>query len=1017
MTAQGRCSPSRTGRTPSAARGESRTWADSITKVDEGDLAASGDAPLLAEGGGQAGLGGEETHGTVSVMADPLGPGLWEELLTEGLAADLAGLDPLLRAQFARLTDADAADRLSRHVAGVLARLIDAQPETERRDNGVAFARALITRLGELVDARRDPGRERPVVDAQVLQAILRPLPTGDLPVIERPLTPILDTTLLTNSRGEPAMAHELRAEIASADSIDVVMAFVRRSGILPLMDGLRRHAQAGRRLRVLTTTYTGTTEARALDDLRDLGAEVRVSYDETSTRLHAKAWVFHRAPSTTTAYIGSSNLTHTAQHSGLEWNVRVASARNPDVVAKMTAVFDSYWENGDFVDYDPDEFARRTQSDRDGPALLLSPVGIELRPFQEGLLERIDLARHQGHHRNLLVAATGTGKTVMAAVDYARLRGRLPRARLLFVAHREELLTQARATFAHAVRDAAFGELWVRGKRPVRFDHVFASVQTLSGADLGHLDPDHFDVVVIDEFHHAAALTYRALLDRLAPAELLGLTATPDRADGLDVLGNFDGRIAAELRLWDAIDAAYLAPFSYYGIHDGVDLQAVPWVRGRGYDAAALTGVLTADHAWAHLVIEQVRQKVTDPRRMRALGFCVSVAHARFMAERFAAAGIPAVAVWGETPFVDRQTALNDLTAGRVAVVFTVDLFNEGIDVPDVDTLLLLRPTDSGTLFLQQLGRGLRRSPGKATCTVLDFVSLHRTEFRYDRRFGALLGTSSRSEIEREIQGGFPYLPAGTSIELDPVAREIVLRSIRDALPSTWRTKVAELAGLGDVDLAAFLDRSGLDLPDVYPNQRSWSELRRTAGLSAAPAGPDEVPLLRAVGRLTHVDDLERITSWTRWLASAVPPDVTALDERDRRLVRMLIGSLSQLPVASSLEEGVAQVWAHPQVRSELGELLGVLGGRIAHLDHPLGIPGVPLRVHARYTRTEILRSGSGPGCDRRHGRKGCAGCPTCRLTCWPSRWTSPPARSRRQPGTGTTPSAPSSSTGRARV
>jgi hypothetical protein len=217
----------------------------------------------------------------------------------------------------------------------------------------------------------------------------------------------------------------------------------------------------------VLTTTYTNSTEARALEDLVARGADVRVSYDTTNTRLHAKAWIFHRAASTTTAYVGSSNLTHTAQQTGLEWNVRLSAARNPDVIAKMAAVFESYWESNDFVRYDRDEFRRRTLVDDSEDFLRISPVGIELRPYQEALLERVALARHQGHHRNLLVAATGTGKTVMAAVDYARLRPTLARSRLLFVAHREEILTQSQATFAHALRDGAFGELWVRGGPP----------------------------------------------------------------------------------------------------------------------------------------------------------------------------------------------------------------------------------------------------------------------------------------------------------------------------------------------------------------------------------------------------------------------------------------------------------------------------------------------------------------------------------------------------------------------
>lgn len=896
-------------------------------------------------------------------MADAAG--LYETLLTDALAASLIDLDDRLDAQRHTLRSAEAADRIALHLSRVIERTIATLDEKDRAQAGAEVARQLIRRLDELV-AKADVLGDAPIPTAEILEAILGRNLDGSTKAIEKPMIPLLDTTLLTNAPGEPRVGKQIETEIGSADRIDLLMAFIRRSGIQPMLDALRRHCDERGLdelppLRVLTTTYTDSTERAALDLLAGLGADVRVSYDTSTTRLHAKAWLFHRLSGFSTAYVGSSNLTHSAQVTGLEWNVRVSGARNPDVIAKIAAVFDAYWESGDFRAYDPAEFDLETQREAKGPAFLLSPIEIRPEPFQERLLEQIAVARQAGHHRNLLVSATGTGKTVMAAVDFARLRTTLGRARLLFVAHRKELLQQSLNTFKHALRDPAFGELWVGGARPTQFEHVFASIQSLAAADLDDLAPDHFDVVIVDEFHHTAAPTYQRLLDHVRPVELLGLTATPERSDGLPLLHWFDDRIAAELRLWDAIDQHRLTPFAYYGIHDGLDLRDVPWKRGRGYDVEGLTNVYTANDAWARQVIAQLAGHVSDVADVRALGFCVSVDHARFMARVFRDAGIAAVAVSADTPADERQAALTDLADGRINVMFSVDLFNEGVDIPLVDTLLLLRPTDSPTLFLQQLGRGLRRAHGKTVCTVLDFVGHHRREFRLDRRFRALLG-GTRSDLRDQVQAGFPFLPAGCHMELDPVAEAEVLRSIRESVPSQWRAKVDELRSLvtagHEVSLRSYLDQGGMELDDVYIGNHSWSGLCRDAGVATEHAGPNETELERAVGRLLHIDDTVRIDTYLELLASPTAPTVAGLGERERRLARMLVASLADraLPKTADLQTGLDLVWQHPQMRHELGELLPILRDGVDHVHLGLADPAVPLQVHGRYTRREIL-------------------------------------------------------------
>lgn len=858
------------------------------------------------------------------------------------------------------LRSAEAADRLAFHVASAVEKAIDMFPEKERAQVGAEITGRLLrllateTAMPAFVDLE-------PALPPQVLRAVLGTLPDGSLERINAPLIPLLDTTLLTNARGEPSLSHQLQTEVASADRIDVIMAFVRRSGIVPLREQLRRHCESGRAVRLITTTYTGSTELEALELLREIGVQVRISYDTTGTRLHAKSWLFHRDSGFSTAYVGSSNLTHSAQVSGLEWNVRVSGARNRSVLEKISAAFESYWVNPDYQEFATDRFAVAIAADnKSRPHLSLSPIEVTLWPFQERLLEQVDLAREEGHHRNLLVSATGTGKTVMAAVDYARLRLRLDRSRLLFVAHRQEILEQSLATFAHVLRDASFGELWVAGRRPDTFEHVFASIQSLNAQGLSALDPKHFDVVIVDEFHHAAAASYERLLQLLEPTELLGLTATPERGDGQSVLHWFGGRIAAELRLWDAIDQSRLTPFAYYGVADDLDLSEIPWKRGTGYDTTALTTLITGTDIWARSALNQVRKLVGAPDKMRALGFCVSVDHAKYMARVFQHHGVAAVTVSGETPESERRAALADLEAARVNAVFSVDLFNEGIDVPSVDTLLMLRPTESPLLFLQQLGRGLRKTPTKSLCTVLDFVGQHRREFRYDRRFQALLGGSRRQVVD-QIEQGFPFLPAGCYMELDRVAKKRVLENIKRAVPTLWKAKAAELqavaAQMPDLTLGAFLLESGLDLDDVYSGSRSWSDLKEAASLEVLPQGEAESVLRKACGRLMHIDDHERLDAWRGLLRLAQPPD--ALSPRERRLVTMLLSQLlDQIAEReTTLEQGLRLLWQHPQVRAEVVELLDVLAGRIPHLSVAVdGMPNVPLRVHARYTRHEIL-------------------------------------------------------------
>ncbi len=409
------------------------------------------------------------------------------------------------------------------------------------------------------------------------------------------------------------------------------------------------------------------------------------VSYDELTPEamvvcdLDGRLVDADRVPSSDTAvdtaFVGSSNLSRAALLDGLEWKVRLSGVATPELIRKFEATFDTYWADQAFLPYDPDSDADRLDdalagADNHEGRSTITLAGLEVRPLphQVSILEALDAERlvHE-RHRNLVVAATGTGKTVVAALDYRRLREQHGRdLTLLFVAHRQEILEQSLRTYRETVAGGSFGETYVGGTRPERWRHVFSSVQSLAAYGVDRLPAYHFDVVVIDEFHHAAAPTYDRLLDHLGPIELLGLTATPERGDGVDVRALFGGRTAYELRLWDALAADLLVPFHYFGVADDVDLTSIEWKRG-GYDVVALERLYTGNDARAAKVLRELRDKVTDVGRMRALGFCVSVAHAEYMARVFRDAGIPALAVSGETHMASRAEALDLLRRGDV--------------------------------------------------------------------------------------------------------------------------------------------------------------------------------------------------------------------------------------------------------------------------------------------------------------------------------------------------------------
>ena len=903
--------------------------------------------------------------------------GLYDQLLTRSLDELIARSTDENARSLQALNADDAPARLAEVLVAQLAKILD----DLEGEGGDKLRQQLELVNFILVSLRERLGRAAESADivaapARILQAIHRqsapPVP---------PETGLAAPWLFTAGKGSPALLTELRRELAACDQVDILVSFITHSGVRKLLDVLQAITAVGAdgeprtRIRILTTTYTGATEARALDALAGLpGCEIRVSLDGRRTRLHAKAWLFRRRTGFGSAYVGSANLSGAALMGGLEWTTKFTERGQPELFERARAHFETLWEDSEFQRYDPADPAHRSAlrealRRESGEDILARPTFFELAPkaYQQEMLDQLQLERDHGRWRNLVVAATGTGKTVVAAFDYRRLciqQGGQPR--LLFVAHREEILRQALRTYREVLRDHAFGELLAGGMEPESFDHLFATIDSVTSRDLlARRGAGHWHAVVVDECHRLAADRFDAFVTQVSPRILLGLTATPERSDGKPILGYFnnrpDGAPAVELRLWHALDQQLLCPFEYYACDDDTDFSSVPWAQAG--EVAALDKLVTGNHIRARLVLNEWRRLAGDPARGRALVFCVSVAHARFMAAQLDRAGIKAACVVGDTPPDERRRAPERLARGEVAALVTCDLYNEGVDLPMVDTLLLLRPTQSPVLFQQQIGRGLRLAPGKEGCLILDFVGRHRQDFRFDRLLSTLTGLP-RGQLVEAVDMGFSSLPPGCHIHLQRQAREQVLGSLRRLVQHNWRRlrtelqAYAALRGRSTVRLASFLREQAIELDDLYRSagRSGWANLKRDAGLLAAPAGPEDDYFGRRFGDLLHVDDPAR----TDLLLKVAEPTASYAPQTasEQRLLQMLAYQVDgQTHQKGSGESFLERLRAQPEHLAELAELGEVLQSKSRLRQRAIpGLEDCPLCLHAAYGVREIL-------------------------------------------------------------
>lgn len=786
-----------------------------------------------------------------------------------------------------------------------------------------------------------------------------------------RPVSSIAESSLFTGSSVEPNMLNELKKEILSSNEIYLLVSFIKWSGIRGIIEELKRFTdKQNGKLRIITTSYMKATDYKAVVELSKLpNTEVKVSYDDQRTRLHAKAYIFKRNTSFSTAYIGSSNLSNPALTSGLEWNMKITEKDQTDVMKKVDTTFETYWNNPEFKlfsfdnDEDHKQLLEALNTKKTNNEII--HFNFEIRPyyFQKEILENLSVEREvYGRYKNLVVAATGVGKTIISAFDYKRFVKENGRPqRLLFVAHREEILKQSQDAFRAVMQDLNFGNLLVGKHQPDELDHLFISIQSFNSRKLYEkTTKDFFDFIIVDEFHHAAAQSYQKLLEYYEPKVLLGLTATPERMDGKSILLYFDNRVAAEIRLTEALDQKLLSPFQYFCVTDSIDLSQVKW-RGKGYDLTDLENVYTTDRFRARQVLKSVYKYVADIDEVKGLGFCAGVEHAKFMANVFNDNNVPSIALHGKSDNSIRESAKAMLQSGEIKFIFVADLYNEGVDIPEVNTTLFLRPTESMTVYLQQLGRGLRLSDDKECLTVLDFIGQAHENYSFEARFRALIGKTKHS-VKHYVENGFADLPRGSFIQLESQAKKYILRNI----PSTTNSEIGIIKKLKDyaatgenpLVLEEFLNHYDLSMYDLYGGQgnRTFRRLLVKADLAEDFYDEHEMAFTKRLPSLFHLNSKKLLEFYLTYLEERA-----IHSEEDKMMVNMLYYSFYlKNPFKSgfnSIEEGISRILDVAEWNKEIKELLTYNYNNLHHLEFKHDLNFIfPLGVHSEYTTAQIM-------------------------------------------------------------
>ena len=899
--------------------------------------------------------------------------GFYEKIITKALAEQIEADEKnlALREPFNKTDGAILIQRYFQEILNRAFNQIIAEKEETAKPKLIDFTNDLVDLIAkQLKDS--EFVKEKIKEEGEILKALFHASTFAKFNLKQHvaesfPITGLSESALFNGSKHTPSLESELKKEMQTADEIWWLVSFLKFEGVRLFEQVLRKLESQGKKVKIICTVYMGATDLKAIDFLSSFSnVEIKISFNINQERLHAKSYLFIRETGFHTAYIGSSNLSRSALTNGLEWNLKVTQQEIPHIISKCRNTFETYWNDVNFELYDQtihrEKLQNALQKSKDRKLeddvtrfFELSPF-----PFQQQILDQLQKCRERGETRNLVAAATGTGKTVISAFDFKRFKKANPQAKFLFVAHREEILKQAQFTFRQILKDADFGDLWVGSEKPTKKDQLFVSIQTLNN-NIETVKDFFYDYIIIDEVHHSAASSYQKLLLSFNPTILLGLTATPERQDGEDITKYFGNTLSAELRLPDALNQKLLCPFQYFGITDNTDISGVTWRRGR-YDISELEKIYKEDKQRIQSIYRNCEKYLADFQDVRALCFCVSKSHAEFMAEKFNEVNLKSNFLHSDNGHL-RKEILLQFKRKEINYLFVVDIFNEGVDIPEIDTLLFLRPTESLTIFLQQLGRGLRLHEDKTCLTVLDFVGHQNVEYSFEHKFRAMLG-KTHSKIKDELIQDFPNLPLGCSITLEETAKEIILKNIQKVYSSGEKSILRAMSRFVqdyqlEFNLKNFCEFMDIDLFTLYKSKKLFYELKIINNGDELQRNSYAEKVSRTLGNVWLSTDSE---SYFRFLISFLKKekiDISAI-ELEQYLMMCYLDLFDEAPRFSSifeLQNLLKSVFADNQIKNEI---ISYLEYRLDQLEAveksiELKIPSV-LKLHGRYNRNQIL-------------------------------------------------------------